>query len=134
MSTNTDDLQPWSIAVTTSVTVLAFVSVCLRLLSRWEKAQSLWWDDWMILFSMGWNIIVVGFIFAMVKEGMGLHVEVVPLENVIMIAKYLVVAEVLYVYNLVWTKLSLLLMYYRIFHFPHFKRWAYVIGAFIIAW
>jgi hypothetical protein len=51
-----------------------------------------------------------------------------------MMAKFLVVAEVLYVYNLVWTKLSILLMYYRIFHFPYFKKMAYAIGAFIIAW
>jgi hypothetical protein len=25
-------------------------------------------------------------------------------------------------------------MYYRIFRFPYFKRWAYVIGTFIVAW
>ncbi|CAM1504280.1 Fc.00g018710.m01.CDS01 [Cosmosporella sp. VM-42] len=134
MSSNAESLQPWSIAVVTSVTVLAAVAVALRLLARYEKGQRLWWDDWMILWSMAWNLIVVGFIFAMVKEGMGLHADVVPLENIVMIAKLLLVAEILYVYNLVWTKISFLLMFYRIFHFPHFKRWAYVIGAFIIAW
>jgi hypothetical protein len=71
----------------------------------------------------------------MVKEGMGLHAgTAVPISNQVMIAKFLVVAEILYVFNLVWTKLSILLMYYRIFHFPYFKRWAYIIGAFVVVW
>jgi hypothetical protein len=26
------------------------------------------------------------------------------------------------------------MMYYRIFWFPYFKRWAYIIGTFIVAW
>lgn len=47
-----DNLQPWSIAVTTSVTGLALLCVCLRLLSRYERKQALWWDDYMIMFSM----------------------------------------------------------------------------------
>ncbi|KAE8145013.1 integral membrane protein [Aspergillus avenaceus] len=138
METDNSNLQPWAIATTTSVTVLAFVTVCLRLLSRYERKQKLWWDDWMIIFSMCWNLVVVGFIFAMIKEGMGLHATAIksddPTKNVVMIAKYLVVAEVLYVFNLVWTKISILLMYYRIFHFAYFKTWAYIIGTFVIAW
>ncbi|CAG8908973.1 unnamed protein product [Penicillium egyptiacum] len=134
MESNQDSLQPWSIATTASVTVLAFVTVCLRLLARYERMQKLWWDDYMVIFSMLWNLIVVGFIYAMIHKGMGLHADAIPMENVILIAKYLVVAEVLYVFNLVWTKLSILLMYYRIFRFPYFKTWAYIIGIFIILW
>lgn len=65
---------------------------------------------------------------------MGLHADVVPLPKIVLMAKLLVVAEVLYAFNLVWTKLSLLMMYYRIFRFPYFKKWAYIIGSFIIAW
>lgn len=78
--------------------------------------------------------MVVGFIFAMYSSGMGIHADKVPMDDIVQMAKFLVVAEVLYVYNLVWTKLSILLMYYRIFHFGYFKKWAYGIGAFIIAW
>jgi hypothetical protein len=70
----------------------------------------------------------------MVKEGMGLHADTLPVSNLVMIAKFLVVAEILYVFNLVWTKIAILLMYYRIFHFPYFKRWAYIIGTFVILW
>lgn len=67
-------------------------------------------------------------------NGMGLHADTLPPNNVVMIAKFLVVAEILYAFNLVWTKLSILFFYYRIFHLPYFKRWAYAIAVFVIAW
>ncbi|PYH93222.1 hypothetical protein BO71DRAFT_355726 [Aspergillus ellipticus CBS 707.79] len=130
----TEDLQQWATATTASVTVLAFLCVCLRVISRIERKQKLWWDDWMILFSMAWNFVVVGFIFGMIHEGMGVHADQLPAWRIVLIAKFLLVAEILYVFNLVWTKLSILLMYYRIFHFPYFKKWAYIIGTFVILW
>jgi hypothetical protein len=52
MAGDSDNLQPWAIATTISLTVLAVVSVCLRVLSRFERKQKLWWDDWMIIWSM----------------------------------------------------------------------------------
>ncbi len=81
-----------------------------------------------------WNYLVVAFIFAMYSAGMGIHADKVPLNDIVRMAKFLVVAEILYAFNLVWSKLSILLMYYRIFHFPYFKKMAYGIGAFCIAW
>lgn len=65
---------------------------------------------------------------------MGLHADLVPMGDIVMMAKWLVVAEILYAFNLGWTKLSLLLMYYRIFHFPYFKKMAWAVGAFVMAW
>lgn len=78
--------------------------------------------------------MVTGFIFAMYAAGMGLHVEEVGVDGAVLMAKFLLVAEILYVYNLVWTKLSILAMYYRIFCFDYFKKMAMVIGGFCIAW
>ncbi|KAL2209536.1 hypothetical protein CC79DRAFT_1332697 [Sarocladium strictum] len=129
-----DNIQPWTVTVVVSMTVFALVSVGLRLLSRHLKSQKLWWDDWMILFSMGWNLVVVGFIFAMHSCGMGIHADLLDPKDIVMMAKWLVVAEILYAFNLGWTKLSLLLMYYRIFHVPYFKKMAWVVGAFVMAW
>ncbi|KAM0328617.1 hypothetical protein ACHAQA_005028 [Verticillium albo-atrum] len=131
---NPDNLQPWTVQVVVSMTVLALASVSLRLLSRRFKGQELWWDDWMIIFSMGWNLAVVGFIFAMHSCGMGIHADLVEVDDIVMMAKWLVVAEVLYAFNLGWTKLSLLLMYYRIFRVPYFKKMAWIVGTFVMAW
>jgi hypothetical protein len=82
----------------------------------------------------GWNLVVVGFIFAMHSCGMGIHADLLDPKDIVMMAKWLVVAEILYAFNLGWTKLSLLLMYYRIFHVPYFKKMAWVVGAFVMAW
>ncbi|KAF4988418.1 hypothetical protein FDECE_15059 [Fusarium decemcellulare] len=128
------NIQPWTVEVVVSMTVLALASVGLRLYSRHLKAQSLWWDDYAIIFSMVWNLVVVGFIFAMHACGMGIHADKVDPADIVMMAKWLVVAEVLYAWNLGWTKLSLLLMYYRIFRVPYFKKMAWIVGSFVFAW
>lgn len=67
-------------------------------------------------------------------NGMGIHADRVPMDQIVMMAKWLVVAEVLYAWNLGWTKLSLLLMYYRIFRVPYFKKMAWIVGSFVFAW
>ncbi|RFU29338.1 hypothetical protein B7463_g7012, partial [Scytalidium lignicola] len=103
-----ENLQPWTIATTVAVTILALVA--------------------------GWYLMVMGFVIAMLKCGMGIHAVHVEINDIITMAKLLLIAEILYALNLVWTKLSLLLMFYRIFHVPHFKRWSYIIGSFVIAW
>jgi len=131
---NADNLQPWIVEVVVSVTTLSLVAVGLRLWSRKLKQQALWWDDWMILFSMIWNLAVVGFIFAMYSCGMGIHADKIPMDDIVMMAKWLVVAEVLYAWNLCWTKIGVLLMYYRVFRFPFFKYMAWGVGGFVIAW
>ncbi|KAL7893025.1 putative PTH11-type G-protein coupled receptor protein [Trichoderma sp. TUCIM 5745] len=81
-----------------------------------------------------WYLVDVGFIFAMYDNGMGLHADKVELPNIVLMAKWLLVAEILYAWNLGWTKISLLLMYYRIFHVPYFKKMAWAVGGFVMAW
>jgi hypothetical protein len=46
------NIQPWTLGTLISVTLLAFLSVALRLAARRLTKQILWWDDWMIIFSM----------------------------------------------------------------------------------
>lgn len=52
MVSEASNLQPWTTQTVIAVTILAAVCVALRLLSRYAKRQPLWWDDWMILWSM----------------------------------------------------------------------------------
>jgi hypothetical protein len=70
----------------------------------------------------------------MYDNGMGLHADEVEPARIVMMAKWLLVAEILYAWNLGWTKISLLLMYYRIFHVPYFKKMAWAVGGFVMAW
>ncbi|PWI69102.1 hypothetical protein PCL_01487 [Purpureocillium lilacinum] len=67
-------------------------------------------------------------------EGVGYHDSTVGPEAVINISRWLLITEIIYVWNLCWTKLSLLFMYYRIFHFPMFKRLVIGVGAFVVTW
>lgn len=77
---------------------------------------------------------VVGFIFAMHSCGMGIHADLLDPADIVMMAKWLVVAEILYAFNLGWTKISLLMMYYRIFRVPYFKKMAWAVGTFVMVW
>nr|XP_036574520.1 uncharacterized protein CTRU02_15546 [Colletotrichum truncatum]KAF6780964.1 integral membrane protein [Colletotrichum truncatum] len=65
---------------------------------------------------------------------MGIHADKVEMNNIVLMAKFLVVAEILYAWNLGWTKLSLLMMYYRIFHIPFFKKMIWAVGIFVFSW
>ncbi|KAJ6437914.1 hypothetical protein O9K51_09336 [Purpureocillium lavendulum] len=128
------NLQPWIVQVIASVTALAVVAVALRLLSRRLKQQQLWWDDKMIVFSLCWYLVIVGFCFGMYSAGLGLHADETNQRDIVILIKWLVAAEVLYVWNLAWTKTSILLMYYRIFHVTSFKRVAWIVGTFVWLW
>jgi len=65
---------------------------------------------------------------------MGIHADLLDPADIVMMAKWLVVAEILYAFNLGWTKISLLMMYYRIFHIPYFKKMAWAVGTFVMVW
>ena len=56
---NPDNIQPWTVSVVVSMTILALTSVGVRLVSRRIKGQPLWWDDYMILFSMVSNRVAM---------------------------------------------------------------------------
>ena len=56
---NPHNIQPWTVSVVVSMTILALLSVGLRLMSRRIKAQPLWWDDYMIVFSMVRPVFIV---------------------------------------------------------------------------
>ncbi|TLD18512.1 hypothetical protein PspLS_10259 [Pyricularia sp. CBS 133598] len=129
-----ETIQPWIVGVEVSVNVLAVVAVGMRMFSRRIKRQRLWWDDYTIIFSLVWNLMVVGFAFAMYSNGMGLHADKVPMDNIVMMAKWLVVAEIFYAWNLVWTKISLLFMYIRIFQTRLIRRLCIGIGILVVCW
>ena len=78
--------------------------------------------------------MAVGFLFLMWSCGLGLHVDVVDPKTSIAMMKWLVVAEILYAWSLVWTKLSVLMLYYRVFRVKSFKLAASVVGAIVMAW
>ncbi|KAG8410067.1 hypothetical protein J3459_007766 [Metarhizium acridum] len=67
-------------------------------------------------------------------EGVGYHADEVGERAVANISRWLLITEIIYVWNLCWTKLGLLCMYYRIFRFPLFKGQVAGVGAFVVLW
>lgn len=45
-------MRAWIIVVVTWMMTLACVSIILRVLSRRVRKQKLWWDDYLVMFSM----------------------------------------------------------------------------------
>ena len=81
-----------------------------------------------------WNWVVVAIALAMYALGAGYHSDTVGPENVANISRLLLVAEIIYIWHMCWTKLSVLVMYYRIFRIPHFKKLVIAVGTFVIIW
>lgn len=45
-------LRTWIVLCVTWTTIFAFLAIALRLWSRRIRRQKLWWDDYLIIFSM----------------------------------------------------------------------------------
>lgn len=143
-------MRKWMIATASWTTAVAICFVLLRLLSRHIRKQRLWWDDQLLLISMVscmmahsmtrwdmltyqmWSWIVLGLGSIMYLEGLGFHANTLSERQIENIVKWQLISGVFYLWNLCWTKLSLLLMYYRIFHIHSFKKQTTVVGAIVI--
>lgn len=104
--------------------------VVLRFISRISVAQRVWWDDWAILasiiFMLASNAIPIYASF----HGLGKHFYNISPQNMIMICKLLYTCQVAYVIHQTLPKISMLLLYLRIFPSPRFA----CITKLAIAW
>lgn len=77
---------------------------------------------------------LVGVGFAQAASGMGTHADLVDPKNIRSMARLWVITNILYAFDIAWVKLSLLLMYYRIFRIPFFKLMSWILGSFVVTW
>ncbi|KAJ6035303.1 uncharacterized protein N7446_010062 [Penicillium canescens] len=151
-------------AGTISMTVLGVVFVILRFLARWKKGLRIGADDYVILLSLVSAILVSllekpyltggpSAIDFMIHFGMGRHADVLPEGNIVIIAKVrskrkpdtnsdpqidiyqlLMSFECVYCMTLGIVKISILLMYARIFPTRGFRIAAIILGSIVIGW
>ncbi|KAJ5159300.1 uncharacterized protein N7500_008951 [Penicillium coprophilum] len=121
-------------AGTIAMTVLGIVFVILRFLARWKKSLKPGLDDYMIMAALIPFLTLVGLMLALTNYGMGLRSEILPMENIMMIAKLLVVFECIYVTTIGVTKVSILLMYCRIFPTKEIRTASMILGGISLAW
>ncbi|KAJ6045779.1 uncharacterized protein N7446_012643 [Penicillium canescens] len=140
-------------AGTISMTVLGVVFVILRFLARWKKGLRIGADDYVILLSLYFLFATCGINLAMIHFGMGRHADVLPEGNIVIIAKVrskrkpdtnsdpqidiyqlLMSFECVYCMTVGIIKISILLMYARIFPTRGFRIAAIILGSIVIGW
>ncbi|KAH7124225.1 hypothetical protein EDB81DRAFT_765626 [Dactylonectria macrodidyma] len=114
-------------------TQVSQVLVILRVLAFFQSRKPLSPDVCMVILSLFWNLSVIGLMAGMIQHGVGLAVIEVPSDKLNMIERLQRAAEILYVYALAWTKISLLLLLRHIFAVK-IKRSTDILGGFIGIW
>ncbi|KAH8756854.1 hypothetical protein BGZ57DRAFT_772220, partial [Hyaloscypha finlandica] len=109
------------------LSAFTFPILCLRCFSRWSITRQLWWDDWMAVLAG-----VRSPLQQLAKLGLGRHVwNVRPVDSTPLL-KYFYAAQILYSLAQVLAKLSILLLYLRIFPRPKFRLATYIAIAVLI--
>ena len=123
-------------AAVISVSVLCTVAVALRFLCRRLMKAVLWWDDWTILAALlvEWGLSAV-VLYQTADLNFGRHVELMKPWQLVPFAKTLVATQALYYCAQVLIKISLLLLYHRLFSVNrHFQAALFVAGALVVMW
>ncbi|KAJ5797892.1 uncharacterized protein N7503_007188 [Penicillium pulvis] len=121
--------------VTTIVlAVLAIVFLCLRLLARRVKNIHLGPDDVTLIVGLVLVLVVAGVNLACVEYGMGRHTSTIPADREGTFFKLVYAFEPLYITTAGIIKISVLLMYHRIFPVRYVKFGGLILAAITLAW
>ncbi|XDG02261.1 hypothetical protein ABKA04_001876 [Annulohypoxylon sp. FPYF3050] len=139
-----DTQQPtiWGLGIAFSIiTIIAIIAVVLRFKVRRIKGQKLGSDDWTIVIALILGIAVTVDILIMTQVGgLGTHAQYdndgnpVNPEAIVVYGKTVYALELLTWPAVGFTKVSVVLMYKRIFKTPKFKLIANILIGFNIAW
>ncbi|CZS94155.1 related to integral membrane protein [Rhynchosporium agropyri] len=121
-------------ATSIAITILAVFVVGLRFLSRWMKGIGFGVDDFMILVALFFLFAAFATCVIGIHFGLGMHAAALEVPQIVSYAKSLIAFECLYVTCICFTKISLLLMYLRIFPVRSIRIGAYILGGLSIAW
>ncbi|KAJ5241826.1 uncharacterized protein N7469_000153 [Penicillium citrinum] len=103
--------------------VLTPAFVAIRVWSRVNSKSGLGWDDWTILLSTVFAIIVMAFMLASCTYGFGQHIANLTKENKAKTLKLFFISQAFYKLTMNMTKMSILMLYLRIF----IQRWFRII-------
>ncbi|KAI2628239.1 hypothetical protein GGS21DRAFT_492888 [Xylaria nigripes] len=113
---------------------LSAVSVLLRVIARLHTRVPVWWDDFIISLSFLGAVAFATICFTMKAHGLGTDIWAVSFGNITLILKSLYTLFVLYITSRDLVRLSILLLYLRIFgHIQLARRLIYFSFGMIIA-
>ncbi|CAL3973091.1 unnamed protein product [Diplocarpon coronariae] len=113
---------------------LALVFVVLRLWARFKHSQKYGMDDWLIVVSLVLLGGSVACTIVAINNGVGLHSGALTLEQGMTFPKVLLVNQPLYITAILTIKISIVLMYYRIFPVRSMKLGAYIMSVITVLW
>ncbi|MCJ1467562.1 hypothetical protein MMC07_006187 [Pseudocyphellaria aurata] len=115
--------------------VIDTIAVMLRFYVRKYSGTKIAADDWMIMASLvpAYCMIVSASLWVS-KGGAGKHMEELTASELTLLLKYIMPAMITYGLTITAVKISILLLYRRVFHTPIFKRATLVVGFLCIAW
>ncbi|KAK1976916.1 hypothetical protein LZ30DRAFT_804370 [Colletotrichum cereale] len=128
------DRGPELSATTTTLLVLATVFVGFRFWSRWVVRFKYGADDWFMVAGLVVTFMAGAINYAMIGQGLGRHAATLTLDNQVEFLKLLLAFECIYVTAVMLVKVSLLLMYCRIFPSSNFRIAAITLGGITVAW
>ncbi|KAH7311910.1 hypothetical protein BKA65DRAFT_157462 [Rhexocercosporidium sp. MPI-PUGE-AT-0058] len=119
-----------------AVIILAAVTypiILLRFVSRIIIAHKVWWDDWTILACVAFMIpMTVLPLYPATSLGLGKHFYNVPPLNIITLLKIFYAVQLFYVILQTLAKMSILLLYLRIFPSQRFRLILRIAMAFML--
>ncbi|PQE17040.1 hypothetical protein CJF30_00003764 [Rutstroemia sp. NJR-2017a BBW] len=130
----TDNRQSELKATSVAIVLLAVGFVVLRFISRRMKGIGIGSDDVMLHIALFFLFMTLATCITGIHFGLGRHMAALSTPEIISYAKSLIAFECLYVTCVCFTKLSLLLMYRRIFPVRSIKIGSLVLGGLSVAW
>ncbi|MCJ1243346.1 hypothetical protein MMC30_000543 [Trapelia coarctata] len=117
------------------LSILATVAVGLRVLARMRTIATLGWDDAFICASLLplWGLVAVGIIMAK-YGGMGLLAMSLSPDQSYVFYRTLFSSMILYALCITLIKISILLLYKRVFDTRRFRITVYVVGTLCLFW
>ncbi|KAI5252052.1 hypothetical protein E4T42_03755 [Aureobasidium subglaciale] len=115
--------------------VIVIVVVAMRMYTRIYLVKSFWWDDWCTLFALALWIGETGLFQMACSWGAGKHIYDLAVSDLYPnLLRGWVVCAVMYSITMLFSKLSILLLYRRLFPISNFaKRW-WAVVAFTVAY
>ncbi|GME37546.1 hypothetical protein GTA08_BOTSDO07368 [Neofusicoccum parvum] len=132
--TKAENLGPKLLALSIIIVILAALFVGSRFYARYLKGKIYWWDDWTALAAVPFVFACCGINGAQIRHGLGRHVDTLSTHDADMVVTIEYAFEWIYPATLGIIKISVLLLYYRVFGRTRLNVFLWLAGAMAIAW
>ncbi|MCJ1246869.1 hypothetical protein MMC30_004078 [Trapelia coarctata] len=131
-----EDRGPWIVGVSIFLIVLCTVAVTLRFVARWIRRLPWKADDYAMLPALLFTALLCAENILSVRYGNGKHLTAVDPRNLEGLLKIIYFLSITYANVHFWVKISILLLYRRIFATFHrgFRIALHITGAYVTAW